>query len=219
MFTNQITCFCLEVGNFLTLYSVADHPQKDGVKIVSAKDSETWRAWLAQNHDREKSVWLIIYKKGGNNASVYYDEAVDEALCYGWIDSKPNKRDEESYFQFFSQRNPKSNWSKINKQKIASLLKAGRLAKPGKEMVRLAKETGTWTALDEVENLVVPDDLQQALDRNTTALDYFNAFPPSVRRGILEWLFNAKRPATRQKRIHEIVTKAAENVRANQYRL
>ena len=218
MFTNQITCFCLGVGNFLIIYSVADPQQKNGVKVVSAKDPETWRRWLAHNFAREKSVWLVIYKKLCSTSSVYYDEAVDEALCFGWIDSKPNKRDETSYFQFFSQRNPKSNWSKVNKQKVARLLKEGRLAAPGLEMVRLAKETGTWTALDDVENLVVPNDLQQALNQNAAALRYFNAFPPSARRGILEWLFNAKRPTTRQQRIEEIVAKAAENVRANQDR-
>ena len=196
---------------------MSDSQQKDGVSTLYSKDRATWRAWLTQNHATEQSVWLIIYKKNSAIPSVYYDEAVNEALCFGWIDSKPNKRDEESYFQFFSQRNPKSNWSRVNKQKIARLSEEGRLTTAGEEMVRVAKETGTWTALNDVENLVVPEDLQRVLGQNSTALRHFNAFPPSVRRGILEWLFNAKRPVTRQKRIEEIATKAAQNVRANQY--
>lgn len=196
---------------------MSDSQQKDGVSTLYSKDRATWRAWLTQNHATEQSVWLIIYKKNSAIPSVYYDEAVNEALCFGWINSKPNKRDEESYFQFFSQRNPKSNWSRVNKQKIARLSEEGRLTTAGEEMVRVAKETGTWTALNDVENLVVPEDLQRVLGQNSTALRHFNAFPPSVRRGILKWLFNAKRPVTRQKRIEEIATKAAQNVRANQY--
>lgn len=103
---------------------------------------------------------MIIYKKDSGIPSVYYDQAVDEALCFGWIDSKPNKRDATSYFQYFSKRNPKSNWSQVNKEKIQRLRATGKLALAGEAMIALAQQSGTWTALDNVENLVLPDDLK-----------------------------------------------------------
>ncbi|GAB5526653.1 MAG: hypothetical protein Roseis2KO_45250 [Roseivirga sp.] len=150
--------------------------------------------------------------------SIYYDEAVDQALCFGWIDSKPNKRDEESYYQFFSQRNPKSNWSRVNKEKIARLTKGGLMATPGLEMVAQAKASGTWDALNDVENGLIPDDLQKAFSHYSHAEKHFKAFPRSVSRGILEWIFNAKRPETRKKRIEQTARLANENTRANQFR-
>ena len=192
--------------------------REDGTATFYAPDRVAWRNWLSEHHATETSVWLIIYKKKSRIPSVYYGEAVDEALCLGWIDSKPNKRDADSYFQFFSRRNPKSNWSRVNKQKVERLSREGRMAPAGEEMVRIAQETGTWTALDEVEDLIVPDDLQQTLILSPDALRHFTGFPPSSRRGILEWIFSAKRPSTRQKRIEETVTKAAQNIRANYYR-
>lgn len=191
--------------------------REDGAKTFHAESRESWRRWLAENHDKEKSIWLIIYKKESATPSVYYDEAVDEALCFGWIDSKPNKRDDESYFQFFAKRNPKSNWSRINKEKVERLMNQGLMSEAGFKMIEIAKKNGAWTALDDVENLVIPEDLQQAFDANPTAWKYFDVFPRSVKRGILEWLLNAKRPETRQKRIEETVTLAAQNIRANQY--
>ncbi len=190
----------------------------DGVPTFHAKNGAAWRKWLEENHAQTSSVWLIIYRKGSAIPSVYYDEAVDEALCFGWVDSKPNKRDDESYYQFFSRRNPKSNWSRVNKNKVAKLIAENRMAPAGLKMVETAQQSGTWTALDEVENLVVPPDLQKAFDENSAAFDHWNAFPPSARRGILEWIFNAKRPETRAKRIAQTATMAAQGLRANQYR-
>ncbi|MEM9920902.1 MAG: YdeI/OmpD-associated family protein [Bacteroidota bacterium] len=195
-----------------------DMEEKDGVKTFYAPSQAAWRQWLEDKAEQEKSVWLIIYKKSSKVPSVYYNEAVDEALCFGWVDSKPNKRDGESYFQYFSKRNPKSNWSRVNKEKVGRLIKENKMAPSGFSMIEIAKQNGTWTALDEVENLVIPADLQEAFDRNIQAFEYYEAFPRSVKRGILEWLFNAKRAATRQKRINDIVSKAAQNIRANQYR-
>ena len=183
-----------------------------------AKTLEDWRAWLLQNHHKEQFIWLIIYHKESETPSVYYDEAVDEALCFGWIDSKPNKRDQESYFQFFSKRNPKSNWSKVNKVKVARLIKENRMHESGLAMVEEAKKSGTWDALNDVDNLIVPNDLQEALKSVPKAAQYFDDFPKSVRRGILEWIFNAKKPETRKKRIEETASLAGENIRANQYR-
>lgn len=188
------------------------------VKATSAKNSNEWRDWLAQNHSTEKSIWLIIYKKDSGTPSVTYDEAVDEALCFGWIDSKPNKRDEDSFYQFFAKRNPKSNWSRVNKEKVERLLKANKIATAGIEMIEIAQQNGTWTALDDVENLVIPKDLQVELEKYSKAADNFEAFPRSVKRGILEWVLNAKKTETRQKRITETASLAQENIRANQYR-
>jgi uncharacterized protein YdeI (YjbR/CyaY-like superfamily) len=192
--------------------------EKDGVKTFHATSRAAWREWLVQNHATEKNVWLIFYKKNSGIPSVYYDESVDEALCFGWIDSKSNKRDEESSYQFYSKRNPKSNWSRVNKAKVERLIADGLMTSAGLEMIELAKKTGTWTALDDVENLTVPDDLQAKLDANPTAKGYFNAFPRSTKRAILEWLLNAKQAETRLKRINETVNLAEKNERANQYR-
>ncbi len=188
------------------------------VAAIAAGDSAAWRAWLEKNHAREQSVWLIIYKKNSGRASIDYSQAVDDALCFGWVDSLPNKRDGESYYQYFSRRNPKSNWSKVNKDKVKRLKAAGLMASAGLEMVRVAKKDGTWDALNDVDNLVEPPDLADALRANDTAAKFWAAFPKSTRRGILEWIFTAKTPATRAKRVHETVRLAAENIRANQYR-
>lgn len=192
--------------------------REDGILSFYAKNESEWRQWLKQNHQSEQSVWLIIYKKESGTPSVYYPEAVDTALCFGWIDSKPNKRDDKSFFQYFSKRNPKSNWSRVNKEKIQRLLAANKMAPAGLAMVEMAKATGTWTALDDVENLIVPPDLQKALDNLPQASKYWEGFPRSVKRGILEWIFNAKKPATRAKRIKETAEMANKNERANQYK-
>lgn len=191
--------------------------EKDGVNIIEASSADEWRRWLSANHNKEKSIWLIIFHKDSTTKSVYYDEAVDEALCFGWIDSKPNKRDKESYFQFFSKRNPKSNWSRKNRVKIERLIKAEWMKKAGLEMVEHAKATGTWKALEDVENLIIPKDLQIAFDNNEKAYKNYQAFPASSKRIILEWIFNAKREATRKKRIKETVLEAEQNIKANHF--
>jgi uncharacterized protein YdeI (YjbR/CyaY-like superfamily) len=190
---------------------------KDGIKTFYAKSQKEWRQWLEKNHESEKSVWLIIYKKESKTKSVYYPEAVDEALCFGWIDSKPNKRDAESFYQYFSKRNPKSNWSKVNKEKVKRLLAEGLITKSGLEAIEIAKQNGTWNALDEVEEIIIPDDLQKAFSKKKSALTNFEKFPRSSKRGILEWILNAKRPETRQKRIQETVDLAEKNIKANHY--
>ena len=161
---------------------------------------------------------MIIYHKDAGYPSVYYQEAVEEALCFGWIDSKPNRRNDKSYYQFFAKRNPKSNWSKVNKQKVSYLLEAGLMTAAGLQIIEIAKQNGTWTALDEVDNRIIPDDLQMALNENEEALKNFMAFPPSSHKIILEWINNAKQPSTRNKRIEETVRLAAQNVKANHFR-
>jgi len=191
---------------------------KNGVKTFHPKTRSEWRDWLSLHHRSEKSVWLIIYHKQSAVPSVYYDEAVEEAICFGWVDSKPNKRDEESYYLFMAQRKPGSNWSKLNRQRAEKMIAAGQMDEAGLEMVALAKQAGTWEALEDVQNSVVPPDLAQVLVANPTAKVNFDAFPPSSKRIILEWVLNAKKPETRQKRIDETVALAAKNIKANHYR-
>ncbi|MDX1478177.1 MAG: YdeI/OmpD-associated family protein [Saprospiraceae bacterium] len=189
-----------------------------GFPAIEARSADVWRSWLKTNHTTSESVWLIIYKKDSGVSSVNYQEAVDEALCFGWVDSKPNKRDDRSYYQFFSPRNPKSNWSRNNKKRVDRLIKAGKMAEAGYAMIKTAKENGTWDALNDVEDLIVPPDLQEAFGRQPSSFDHWTQFPDSVKRSILEWILNAKQPATRAKRIEETAEKAARNIRANQYR-
>ncbi len=187
----------------------------NGTITFYAKNQAAWRKWLEKNHSKETAVWLIIYKKETGIPSIYYPEAVDEALCFGWIDSKPNKRDEESYYQFFAKRNPKSKWSKVNKEKVERLIKTGKMHHSGLSMIELAKKFGTWEALNEVENIIIPPDLEAALKKNPLAKNNFNAFSRSSKRGILEWILNAKKAETREKRIQETVMLAAKNLKAN----
>jgi len=191
---------------------------KDCIKTFYAKSSKEWSKWLEKNGEKEKSVWLIIFKKGSGKTSINYKDAVEEALCYGWIDSKPNKRDDESYYQFFAKRNPKSNWSLVNKQKIEKLIKEGRMKQSGLNTIEISKKNGTWNALDEVDNSIISDDLLNELNKNKEALKNFNGFPKSSKKIILEWIANAKKEETRTKRIQETVLLAAKNIRANHYR-
>jgi uncharacterized protein YdeI (YjbR/CyaY-like superfamily) len=174
---------------------------------------DEWRAWLAANGRVERSVWLIVHRDGPGPKLV---EAVDHALCFGWIDSKTVKRDDKTTYQCFTPRNPRSTWSKVNRERVERLTAAGLMDPAGQELVDLAKRTGTWDLLADAQNLIVPADLQAALARNPQADKQFHAFPPSARRAILEWITLAKRPDTRARRIEQTVTRAARNERANQ---
>jgi len=177
-----------------------------------------WRAWLAQHHTRTDGVWLVSYKKATSKPRFEYDEAVEEALCFGWVDSKPNKLDEERSLLWFAPRKSGTGWSKINKERVEKLLAAGLMAPAGLAKVEAAKADGTWNALDSIEALETPPDLAAALAGYPTAPAYFDAFPRSVKRGILEWISTAKTAQTRAKRIAETARLAAENQRANQWR-
>ncbi len=190
---------------------------KNGVKTFYAKNSKTWRTWLEKNHLKEQSVWLIIYHMGKGTSSVYYSEAVDEALCFGWIDSKPNKRDDESYYLFFSRRKPKSVWSLVNKKKVERLQQQGLMAPAGLAAIETARQNGSWAALDAVDALTIPAEMEALLKKNKKAAVNFDAFPPSAKKGILQWIQGAKTTATTMKRITETVMLAAQNIRANQY--
>lgn len=189
-----------------------------GIKTVHARNRKEWRKWLIRNHRSEKSVWLIVYHKTSLTPSIYYDEAVEEAICFGWIDSIAHKRDDESKYQYFAVRQPKSNWSKANRERAERMIKAKQMRPAGQSMVDHAKKTGSWTALVEVQNSIIPPDLKKAFNKNKSALKNFNAFPPSSKRIILEWILNAKKVETRQRRIEQTVELAAKNIKANHYR-
>lgn len=185
---------------------------------IHAHTPAEWRAWLELHHTQPNGVWLISYKQATGKPRVTYDEAVEEALCWGWIDSKPNKLDDERTMLWFAPRKAGTGWSKPNKERAEKLINVGRMAPAGLAKIDAAKEDGSWNALDGVEALGIPPDLAQAFAANPTAQQYWDAFPRSAKRGILEWISNAKKPETRAKRIEETVTLAADNKRANQWR-
>jgi uncharacterized protein YdeI (YjbR/CyaY-like superfamily) len=188
-----------------------------GIKAYLPKSRADWRRWLSKNHENEKSVWLIHFHKGSGGGGISRQEALEEALCFGWIDSVANKRDEQSFYQFYSQRRPKSVWSKVNKKLISHLIKNKLMHPSGLKTIALAKKTGTWNALDEIDKLRIPDDLSVALKANPVAARHFKAFPPSSKKIILFWITSAKRVETRAQRIAQTVAKAEQNIRANHY--
>lgn len=177
-----------------------------------------WRSWLAQHHTQRAGVWFISFKQATNQLRVTYDEAVEEALCWGWIDSKPRKLDDERSMLWFAPRKPKTGWSKPNKERVERMIEAGLMQPAGLAKIDAAKADGSWTALDSIELLEVPPDLAEALAGNAAAQQYWDGFPRSVKRGILEWIASAKKGETRAKRIEETVRLAADGKRANQWR-
>lgn len=188
--------------------------QWNGWPLVKAKDRKAWRSWLAKHHQHEQGAWLVMPHKGIARDEPSYADAVEEALCFGWIDSVKHRFDAHHAVQFYGPRKPKSKWSITNHERVRRLIDAGLMAPAGQAMIDLAKRTGTWDVLVSAQNDVMPDDLRLAFSRNDTALKHFRAFPPSSRRLILEWIATAKRPATRAKRIAATVDLAAKNIRA-----
>jgi uncharacterized protein YdeI (YjbR/CyaY-like superfamily) len=185
---------------------------------IHPKTRAEWRHWLEQHHEQKEGVWLISFKKASGKPRFDYEEAVEEALCFGWIDSKGNKLDEERSMVWFVPRKAGTGWSKINKGRVEKLMADGLMMPAGLARVEAAKQDGSWNALDQVEALEIPPDLKKAFAADQTARQYFDAFPRSVKRAILEWISNAKKPETRARRIGETVTLAAKNIRANQWR-
>jgi uncharacterized protein YdeI (YjbR/CyaY-like superfamily) len=186
----------------------------NGVPAVHATTVDEWRAWLAENGRSARSVWLIIYHKRSPIPSPLFGEAVEHALCFGWVDSKAIRRDAESFYLTFSPRNPKSTWSLVNRERVRRLTEAGLMMPEGQAMIDMAKRTGTWDCLAAAQNGIEPDDLRALLDADPTAAQHFRAFPPSARRLILQWIAKAKRPETRQRRLARTVELARQNIRA-----
>jgi uncharacterized protein YdeI (YjbR/CyaY-like superfamily) len=181
-------------------------------------DRAGWRAWLAANHASDSGVWLVMTRKAAPVQNLSLDDAVCEALCFGWIDSRPRTLDAERTQLYFAPRKAGSGWSAVNKARLAKLEAGGLIAAPGLARIQAAKQDGSWSKLDTVDALKVPADLQEAFGRYAGAEASFAAFPRSARRGILEWIAQAKTSGTRQGRLDETARLAAAGERANQWR-
>ena len=190
---------------------------KKEIEKYCPKSRSDWRNWLENHHQTKQSVWLIFYRVSTKIPSLSWSEAVDEALCFGWIDSTKKTIDNERYMQYFTRRKPKSNWSRINKEKVEVLIKKRLMTQAGIKAIENAKDNGSWTILDDVENLVVPKDLKIALSKNTSSKEFFESQSKSKQKILLYWIVSAKRIETRNKRIAEIVRSAALNKRPKQF--
>jgi uncharacterized protein YdeI (YjbR/CyaY-like superfamily) len=191
---------------------------RDDLHEIRAPDRETWRAWLEEHHAEQSGVWLLSWRKASGRPSIDWSDAVDEAICFGWIDSTRRPVDDLSFKQYFAPRKPKSNWSRINKEKVERLIAEGRMTPAGLAAVERAKANGSWGNLDSVEAMVVPGDLGAALDAVPAACAYFDALSRAKRWEVLYWINGAKRATTRADRIRQIVEAAAEGKRPARFR-
>ncbi len=187
----------------------------DDAPHVPAEDRPTWRAWLEANHATATGAWLVSWRRG-HGPRVEYEEAVEEALCFGWIDGQGSNVDERRSKQYYAPRKPTSGWAATNKARVERLIADGRMAPAGIAAIERAKVNGSWTLLDDVEQGLVPEDLARALADHPPAHANFEAFPKSAKRAVLAWIAQAKRPATRAARVLEAATLAARNERAPQ---
>jgi uncharacterized protein YdeI (YjbR/CyaY-like superfamily) len=193
---------------------------RPNVPLVEVLSRAEWRAWLQVNHATSTGVWAVTVKKAALTDREEYVSAVDlneECLCFGWIDSRPAKVDERRTALLCTPRKAGSGWSRVNKDRLTSLLERRLVAPAGLVAIEAAKADGSWSRLDHVDSLDVPDDLAAALDAMPPAADHFGGFPPSTRRGTLEWIAAAKSETTRVKRIDETARLAQRNERANQW--
>ncbi|HZB78880.1 MAG TPA: YdeI/OmpD-associated family protein [Actinomycetota bacterium] len=190
----------------------------DGYEQVEVTARKQWREWLRSHHASSAGVWVTTYKKAAGERYVPYDDIAEEALAYGWIDSRRRSVDEERSQLLVTPRKPKSGWSRVNKERVERLEAAGLMTDAGREAIAVAKENGAWSALDDIENLVEPDDLRHALDADAQARRHWDAFPRSAKRATLDWIAAAKRDETRRRRVSETARLASQNVRANQLR-
>ncbi|MCC7502899.1 MAG: YdeI/OmpD-associated family protein [Flavobacteriales bacterium] len=188
----------------------------DSLERVEVTSRAEWRAWLKTNHKRTEGIWLITYKKHVADKYVGFDEKVQEALCFGWIDSLARTLDADRIMQYLSPRKPNSVWSAINKAHVERLIAQKRMTTAGLKKIEIAKANGSWTAIDAAEALEVPSDLLRAFYKNRAAHNHYEAFPPSARKQIIRWVLGAKTDGTRARRIAEVVLLAAQNIRANQ---
>ncbi len=195
---------------------IKHNPEEKSTIYLNTK--EEWRLWLENNHRIAKSIWVICNTKKSNLPVISWTELVDEALCFGWIDSTRRPIDAYSFMQLFSQRKPKSTWSKINKEKVQKLINSNLMMPAGHEVIKIAKENGSWSILDSVEELIIPTDLDEAFQVYQGSKDYFLGLSKSVKKMMLQWIVLAKRAETRKKRIDEIAARAAEKDRPKQFK-
>jgi uncharacterized protein YdeI (YjbR/CyaY-like superfamily) len=183
---------------------------------VHPETRREWRDWLAANHETSPGVWLVMWRTATGRRQMTYDDAVEEALCFGWIDGQTNTLDDERSTMRMTPRKPTSAWARSNKERVDRLMADGQMTEAGLRAIETAKANGSWSILDDVDALVVPDDLRSALAADEQARGHFEAFPPSAKKQILYWIKSAKRPETRERRIAEAVRLAAQNIRAPQ---
>lgn len=189
----------------------------DELEQVQIETRAQWRAWLRRNHGRSPGIWLVTWKRGSGHPTVGYGDIVEEALCFGWVDSTPGRVDALRSRRLLTPRKPGSSWSRLNRERVERLVADGLMTRAGLAVVDVAKADGSWSRLDEVEDLVVPDDLGAAFRRHRGSRANWDAFPRFTKRAILEWIQSAKRPETRARRVEETAEKAARNERANQW--
>ena len=182
-------------------------------ELYFRNDTE-WRNWLAKNYSSSNGVYLIFYKVENKEESMRWEEAVKVSLCYGWIDSTVKSLGNGKRRQYFCRRNPKSVWSALNKRYISELVSKKLMHKSGLEIIETGKQNGSWTALDNVEKGIIPNDLQKEFDVNKLAFNNYTNFAPSYRKSYLYWLNQAKREETRKKRIAEIIRLCSSNIKS-----
>lgn len=196
--------------------SASEHPATwtYGFPIFHAERRAAWRAWLEHHHAVARGVWLCSWRSHTRRPSCPYPDAVEEAICFGWIDSTVNVLDEERALQPMTPRKPKSSWTRLNRERAAAMEAAGLMTDAGRRVIEAAKANGWWTIYDVVEDLLEPIDLAAALDATPAARANWDAFPPSARKQMLWWVISAGRPETRARRIATVVDKAAVDERA-----
>lgn len=188
----------------------------DDLEWFQPETRADWRRWLDVEHRTSPGVWVVTWRKAaGRAAAVTYDDVVEEGLAYGWIDAKGGKVDDDRTRLLMTPRKVGSNWSGLNKARVERLTAAGLMTDAGRRAVERAQADGSWTRLDEVEQLIVSDDLAAAFDRYPGSRDRWDAFAPSARKAVLTWLVSAKAAATRDKRVDEIARLAAAGQLAN----
>jgi len=185
---------------------------------VQCDSRAEWRAWLSNNSASSTGVWLVTWKKSSGKPHVTYDDAVLEAIAFGWVDSRPGTVDDERTKGYYSPRKPTSGWSRVNKKRVDTLRTEGLMTPQGEAVIAAAMANGAWESLDDVENLVEPEELRTALDTIPRARENWDGFPRGAKRGILEWISLAKQAETRARRISETAEAAARGERANQWK-
>jgi uncharacterized protein YdeI (YjbR/CyaY-like superfamily) len=196
--------------------SASHHPAtwKFDFPVYHPVDLAAWRSWLAANHDTARGVWVASWRKASGRHPLPYEELVEEALCFGWIDSTVNILDDERGMQLMTPRKPKSGWTRLNRRRVGDLEAQGRMTDAGRHAVDVAKANGWWTIYDAVEDLLEPDDLAEALDASPAARAAWDRFPPSSRKQMLWWVITAGKPETRARRIARITSDAEHGRRA-----
>jgi len=180
-------------------------------KTLHVTNREDWREWLEKNHDKEKEVWLIFYKKHTGQPRVLYDDAVEEALCFGWIDSIIKRIDDEKYAQKFTPRKPDSKWSELNKKRVKKMIQEDRMTEAGLALINAAKKSGKWEqVISQPKELNIPPGIKDALSANKKAWENFNNLAPSYKKQYIGWITTAKKEETRQRRLKEAVEVLAQ---------